>query len=157
MQNIVYVPLAQQSPTNVQPQNNLISIQSILLQYGKRIEVHGRASGLAAETTLYTVPTGKYFFLLTAHLCVFEGWPCDGNFGALQILPRDSTGTKILQIELPEVNDYPLVATSSVSPSIPLKMIAGKSVQVYNLETFGKSNAQITGYEIDQNFVKDIA
>lgn len=162
MKEVVYTPLSQQAPTLVQPQVTLISLQSLLLQYGTRVVNQGGNSDFLGETTIYTVPEGKVFFLLTASLCVtMERGLSNYNFGHMYFGPASISSGRILQIDHGPTNGTPMgdsmSATESVSPSIPLKMTVGEYILVFNAETSGRTVGQISGYEIDEKFLKNIA
>lgn len=93
-----------------------------------------------STVTMYTVPSGKKFYLVAAQL---------SGHNTSNVLAGSSlyaAGTRILYFV---VDGDPGFQTESISFPVPLVLSAGETIQVRSDAQYHYANAQVVGYEID--------
>jgi len=98
----------------------------------------GRQNSPAA---IYTVPSGKVFYLVSAQLCAIL--TADGG----EVVTIDDGTNNILYLQPTLVANNP--ATTSVSFPIPLKFTEGESIYISVDSSDVLGVGSITGYEFD--------
>lgn len=103
--------------------------------------------------TLYTVPEGKYFFLVSACLCMQqdsftrddEVFLCVGNENT------SINTTCVLRLQLGNHGGAGIITNESVtlSPVMPIRLNPGETITLKNDNYHASAACAITGYEID--------
>jgi len=149
MVDFIYKPIQSSKSEDLQPSKQKIPFESLCYLYGKRITKQGSNGNTADHTDLYAVPDGKVFFLFSANLGL---WTIDtgSSWGRLMWRPASvtspSTDRTLLHVESRSANSV----TASLSLAKPMLFFPGEILTIYNVDTDGDTNGNITGYEIDQ-------
>ena len=127
------------------------TIMERLLKYGVLI-----AKGVTTNSTLrilYTVPTGKTFFLISANLVSQRDGSvivqADGDLFFSGPAGSNSILTHNYEANIGALGD---IMQSSINFSVPLKFPSGAEIKLAVAST--NSTSQIQGYEIDNEFLK---
>jgi len=134
MADIVYTPTSEYSP-KFNTTITKISFNTGMLFYGRRIIASGSKTG-AGSTILYTVPTGKTFFLLQAfadNLSVGQGTVSITSNGNIIYLFW-YTGTGYIF----DTKTY----------AIPIRFLEGEKLTL-NSTANATANGTVIGYELD--------
>ena len=142
-----------------------MSLQYLLVRYGKRIIQSEDTSSVDTLETLYTVPVGKVFFLLGACLSSSSN-DTSWGYAYLLIMPtaagvvqEDYTIIRQVIPFMDPTTDVSGGVSNNLNPSIPIRVIYGEKIDVYaNPTTAAKTvraSASIVGYEIDASLVSD--
>ncbi len=156
---IVYKPTTKYSKSNdtaIEKQNLI----SGLMFYGTRITRYKSitSAGGTAFDTIYTVPEGKTFFLISAGLTI-RIEPSTDAAGVSIIYHSGGTSSisRILyhEADVSTLGVGQISASSIVMPfSIPIRFLSGESILVSAFPTDCSSYATIIGYEIDSSLLK---
>lgn len=146
MQDIVYTPLQRSESTDINPSQPKIGWDRLCLLYGRRITQSQSASGTATEADMYVVPQGKVFLLINATICLVG--VANGAWGRIQILPPSAAvGAGFTIAQLYNWSDN--TTAIAVNPCIPILVVYGEKINMYNVNNQCTTNAVIVGYEID--------
>lgn len=148
-EEIVYKPTSEYSKDHDTPkQAQVETIIERLLKYGTMI-MEG-ATGITSSSTFYTVPEGKTFFLVAAHMnSQLKATAVDGRADINVTGTTDSIIRHFYESTVSTIGDY---QQNSVSFPVPLKFSAGFEISVSALQT--QASVDIQGYEIDNEFLK---
>lgn len=143
-----YSSYSQQADTKVEKTNFLTALST----YGKRIIARGQLSSGTTSVTLYTVPEGKAFFLLTSSLSLVITDALGNVHGAfLNVNQSSAAGACFHQLFTRTAGTG---VNSSISFPIPLKLTASENVRVFRDLTNGSHiESSVTGYEIDASLI----
>jgi len=136
-------PATKQADTKIEK----IPFLTGLMNYGKRITLEGSNGGAGGATVIYTVPTGKYFYLFSATLHVIALTAGFSN-GRMFIYP-EAQGA-LMKIEV-QALDQSLI--NSINPSLPIKCLPGNIIYVQNLNVSTNTFGTIFGYEVDISLI----
>ena len=143
MQDVVYKPITESTGQDVVQARTKIPLSNLMILYGVRVSVVGNATGTAGKTTVYTVPAGKIFLLLSAHLSA--GNPGAGVFwSSLGVSEVPRVATDLLRIAFEGST-----GEVQISPAVPLLFRPGESFIVYNVNSASETVGGVVGYEMD--------
>jgi hypothetical protein len=146
MVDIVYTPLNEGKPEIYPIVKPKIRWEDLILLYGTRICASETSTGANETKEVYAVPEGKVFFLLTANLSV-------GNNAAVRKSGRifirrpgeSTTNTRTMMTisAMPQGQNG-----TSISPVVPLLVVYGEKVALFNDDALVNTAGQVCGYEI---------
>jgi len=158
MPDVVYKPLNDAKSDNYPVEPTKSNWEYLLLTQGKLIHRHGYAFD-GSENEIYTVPSGKLFFLISAGLVVETQTDDDAKEGFVLIkeslVSTIATSTQALLAArcggvptgTPDTDE--LAVNVTISPTLPIKLVAGQYISVYALtSTLNRCQGYISGYEI---------
>ena len=121
-----------------------------LLKYGTLISKNAQTS--SAVVTLYVVPPGKTFFLVSSNLVSQRDGSLLVNAGGRLFFEGASTARILNHSYEANIGALGDIMQSSASFPVPLKVSSGIEIGISVAST--NSSAQIQGYEIDNEFLK---
>lgn len=119
--------------------HNVYTFFESLVDNGSRIIANASANNSTA--TVYTVPTAKVFYLISA-IVSFNGVNVTLDANAI----CQAGGSTFAQLSVNGLNPK---ENSSISFSIPLKLIAAETITVQSDVVNCEAILSITGYEVD--------
>jgi len=158
MPDVVYKPLNEAKSDNYPVEPTKSNWEYLLLTQGKLIHRHGYAFD-GSENEIYTVPSGKLFFLISAGLVVQTTQDDDSKEGFVLIKESlvSTVATSIQTLLTAKCGGVPTSAADTddlcvnvtISPTLPIKLVAGQYISVYALtSTLNSCKGYISGYEI---------
>jgi len=158
MQDVAYKPPYAAENQAIPKEQPKLGYERLCLLYGTRIQQAGFGTSGPEFDILYTVPSGKIFLLTSASLSVHipeQAADCTSHLninGGTQQVGQIFSILRVPVCSSGEVNsDAGEAAMLSISPCIPIRMVAGERVELYNSSPDSETHATITGYEIDSN------
>lgn len=146
MQDVVYKPLQSSESTDISPVQPKIDFTRLCLLYGRRITQSASSSGTATGVDMYSVPQGKIFLLMHASLCLVG--VANGGWGRIHILPTTSeVGASFTFLQLYNWSDN--TTAVACNPTVPVLVLYGEKINIYNVNNQCTTNGTIQGYEID--------
>lgn len=146
MQDVVYTPIQRSESTDINPTQPKIGWDRLCLLYGRRITQSASSAGTAAEVDMYVVPQGKVFLLIGGSLCLVG--VANGAWGRIQILPATSIlGASFTFLQLYNWSDN--TTATNLTPAVPILVVYGEKVNLYNVNNQCTTTGTIVGYEID--------
>ena len=92
--------------------------------------------------TLYTVPSGKVFYIVSVTIQTYDTTGASGGLGTLTI-----NGKEIFRISAADIDETQQIL--SLSFSIPLKIIAAETIKLISDRTQFNVKGTFSGYEFD--------
>ena len=158
MSDTIYKPPFVASPVQnpIQPERRVV--EWLLLRYGTRIIGANWTSVASDSQTVYTVPDGKEFYLLSAQIsvCQFYSTTQRNSGRMIIILPGSSPSNTNSILYADFVANLAAATTASFSPCIPLKLLQGERIDIYNNNAAGSTTGSIVGYEIDSQLIASL-
>ena len=128
-----------------------INFQYGLINYGTRIIKTEPLSSAGEVATIYTVPPGKVFYLISSCISALASTATDGTSAFLRI-----AGTNIMQVIVDRNTTLQLSRGSNadvaISYSVPLILKAGETI-IGESELNCSGFVSVTGYEIDKALI----
>lgn len=146
MQDVVYKPQFEAKQEIYPVSKPKIRWEDLILLYGKRITVSNTAPGDDETADIYTVPEGKVFFLLSAHLGI-EGAGTVKRTGKMWIRfsGESSTSLRSMITVGAAVNGQNFAV---MNPCVPILVFYGERISIFNEDPAFTTIGQVVGYEI---------
>lgn len=155
MVDVVYKPLNQAIPTETS-KSFLRDLHAVLLYFGQ-LKMSSSFSATSDDyNTLYTVPEGKEFYLNTVQLTMTRVAGINPQQSRmLIIIPGEvyEAYNTLLWIDSEQVDQ---ISSATLSPAIPLRLLAGYQIRIWNQNSTGRTSGTISGYEIDKEIVSKL-
>lgn len=149
MTDVIYKGLYEPEGKNVDIPKNRLSWEHLCLYYGTRI-VRSNLMVSSTEATLYEVPAGKVFLLITANLSM-QNEKTGNETGRLYLFDGSATTRMLTCLTGGGTNMNGSQQSVSFMPACPVRMVAGENINLTHTETSGSTwfEGDIFGYEID--------
>ena len=151
---IVYTPLNEGKPEIYPTTKPKIRWEDLILLYGTRISASNTSPGDDEYVNIYIVPEGKVFFMLSAHLTVANNSTVRRAGKIFIRRPGETdTSTRCMMI----INTMPQGQSStSINPTVPILVLYGESVGIFNEDPLVTTMGQVVGYEIETNLFQTL-
>lgn len=133
---------------------NKNDFSTYLVVYGKRI-IRSR-QGTTGTSTIYTVPDGVTFFLISVAICLSNNSTTTSSRMAVSIGALVTGGENATVIcDIDSILNSITTTTLVLNPPLPLRLSSGETIMVTSSDTAGVDNttADIIGYEVNSSLI----